>query len=386
MFSNQRRKKRYNQGEPTNLLIRHWSFGADVANGEWFEAGEVLKLKTQVDAIDQMLTRVKNSSDSACYADKRGYRLTMCGKEVWKVIRNMPLAPESLLEGRRLSPELLELMPFLRRWEARLRWWTNGVGGLDLSDDYPRKVINRALHLIRRLVSHPKVKEEAKKRLRRSKERYASCINYILKLFEFCPKFLVLRVDLYYEGECRLTSLSPEARKCVNDFFRDLSEGRIVPGIVGYIDVAEDGLERRIHHHLLVLCDGHDHQSGFRFSQSIGEYWEACVGSPRLASFKNCWTRRREYPYNCLGLVHYADSRMLMGLREAVEYMCKDDGHTFLTGAYGKALRKGQAPRVAAESRRGAPRKGDLTVARTVLLTEADPVPEHLRIPKGHVW
>ena len=105
-----------------------------------------------------------------------------------------------------------------------------------------------------------------------------------------------------------------------------------------------------------------------------------------MASFKNCWTRRREYRFNCLGLLHYSDSRMLMGLREAVEYICKDDGHTFLTGAYGKALRKGQPPRVRAETRPGAPRKADLSVARTVLLTKADPVPLHLRLPKRQVW
>ena len=77
------------------------------------------------------------------------------------------------------------------------------------------------------------------------------------------------------------------------------------------------------------------------------------------------------------GVLHYTDSRMLMGLRDALEYMCKEGTHSLVKEGMGHNLRKSQSPkRSEGELRRGAPRKQDpeLSAARQVLLTP-DPLP-----------
>jgi len=68
---------------------------------------------------------------------------------------------------------------------------------------------------------------------------------------------------------------------------------------------------------------------------------------------------------------------MLMGLRLALEYMCKEGPHLLVKEGKGHNLRKSQSPkRLDGERRRGAPRKRDpdLSAARQVLLTP-DPLP-----------
>lgn len=371
----------------TNLHVRHLGPNPDGVVGEWFEVGAIRRMKWQMEAIENIANRVAKSSDPVSHQDKRGYRLTRLGRDLWDVMRGMDEVPESILEGRRLNPLLRVMLPLLRKWHSRLRYWLNPDSGLDVNEDYPRRMMGHVAYVIRRLVRSPGYKAAMSKDRRRAKDRYESCAKYVLDLFEGCSQLLVLRVDLYFEGEGKLLSDSPEARQAFGKLGRDLNDRRIIPGVIGYIDVTEDGLERRLHHHLLVICDGNDHQEGYRFSQAIGNYWvNQCVGSPLLASFKNCWLRRDEYQFNALGVIHYTDTRMLMGLREAIEYMVKDEPHTYLREGYGKGLRKGQSPFLSGARRRGAPRKhgDDLSMAKLVLLTEADPVSEELRIPRSH--
>lgn len=365
------------QGVLGNFFIRHWGGNRWGIEREWFEPGEVLSMKKQLTAIERVVQRVVASGEPASSLERTGFRFSETGRAVWRAMEGMRHVPEEVLEGRRLSPLLRRFIPLLRKWWGRLRSWTSSRDALDLDAQYPRRMMDHVLYVIRRVSAHPAYKAELAKGSRRANDRYSSCVRYALRLFEAHPKLLVLRVDLYFEGVARLSSQSPEAKQAYDRLLSDLSEGRVIPGVIGYIAVSEDGLERRLHHHLMVFCDGQYHQNGYHLSESIGNYWVGkCVGTRLLASFKNCWVRRREYRFNALGVVHYTDSRMIMGLREALEYMCKDEGHTYLSKGYGKGLRKGQSPRRSPGARRGAPRKHDLSVAEVVLLTKADPVPK----------
>ena len=68
---------------------------------------------------------------------------------------------------------------------------------------------------------------------------------------------------------------------------------------------------------------------------------------------------------------------MLRGVREAIEYLTKTDGHFLLPEGLGKSLRKGQAPAPRpCGRRRGAPRKlgNDVSLAERILLGAEDGV------------
>ena len=91
-------------------------------------------------------------------------------------------------------------------------------------------------------------------------------------------------------------------------------------------------------------------------TEAMGKYWiEECVGSPALATYKNCWVRQSEYRFNGLGKVSYFDSRKLMGLREGLEYIVKHVRYGLPPLGYGRKLRKGEVPQVELVPSRGAP-------------------------------
>lgn len=117
----------------------------------------------------------------------------------------------------------------------------------------------------------------------------------------------------------------------------------------------------------------------------MGKFWvNECVGAKSLADHFNCWKRRDEYEYNCIDVLHYTDSHMLMGLRDALEYLCKEGSHILVEGM-GHNLRKSQSPKsLDGKNRRGVPRRRDpeLSVAREVLLTP-DPRPRGDRCIRG---
>ena len=66
-------------------------------------------------------------------------------------------------------------------------------------------------------------------------------------------RLLILRIDLYFEGDAKVLSESEEAEQAYDKFLRTLREDRIVPNLLGYIAKREDGLERRIHYHLSLI-------------------------------------------------------------------------------------------------------------------------------------
>ena len=95
-----------------------------------------------------------------------------------------------------------------------------------------------------------------------------------------------------------------------------------------YIGKREAGIDRGIHFHILVICDGHKHRDALNLTRLLGEYWVAHCGTAEdgtnKSSYFNCYTRKDEYEYNCLGLIHPTDRSMMRGLRFAIEYLCKE--------------------------------------------------------------
>ena len=293
--------------------------------------------------------------------------------------------PEEMFVGRRMNEQLTLLVPFFRKWGRRLTFFQVAGDKVDANSELARRVLNRLAHSIRRLMRHPRISAAVKGKKRLARERYLSCAKDILGLYKQFPKLLVLRVDLYFEGEGKQASCSLEARLAFDKFLNAFRAGAIIPGGVDDMVGIEDGLSRRVHFHFCAFLDGNRHQNGFVLSEALGKYWvEECVGSPTLASYTNCWLRQGEYHFNGLGVVAYHDSKKLMGLREAIEYVTKDVPYGQPPLVYGRKLRKGLVPQVDRVRGRGAPRKYgyDLDVAKRVLLTEATPVPLELRIPR----
>jgi hypothetical protein len=339
-----------------------------------YEVGAVRRMALYLSWLESSIKRVAAGTWSPLDCDKRGCRLTPEAKAFWHALRNVDDAPRDLCDGRRLNPWLRVGLHVARKWEPRLRWFVGREGVLSVTEDYPRRAMVRIVKFIRRVCNSESFKAWVSQDGRNAKENYKRCCEYLLGILRAHGRPLVLRIDLYFEGDAKSVSDSPEARQAYDKFMRNLSGSNIVRDVIGYIGKEEDGLDRRVHYHVMCLVDGNLHQQAYNLTEQLGRFWvNDCVGSSMLASYKNCYERKDEYRFNCLGLLHYANDRMLMGLREALEYMCKEEAYTLRRKDKSKRLRKGQAPKlVQGENRRGAPRKhgNDLSLAELILFTE----------------
>lgn len=365
--------KRFTDLAATDLMARQ-CFRQDGELKVYFEPGAIRDMILYFRMLERSMRDVAAGTWSPLCWDKRGCWLTPEAKAFWHVLRNVDRAREDLCEGRRLNPWLKVGLHLARKWTTRLRAFSRPDGLPCVHEEYPRRMVAHICRVARRICSSHAFQNEVRKSERRAIDNYASCCEYVLSILRVHARPLVLRIDLYFEGLAKDISESPEAEQAFNKFMRNLSGGKIVPDVVGYIAKREDGLDRRVHFHVMCLLDGNEHRQAYNLTEQLGQFWvDDCVGSPVLASYKNCYERKDEYRFNCLGLLHYADDRMLMGMREALEYMCKEEAHILIKDEKRKNLRKGQPPEPPRDgSRRGAPRKrgNDLSVAELIFFTE----------------
>ncbi len=374
------KQKRFTNFADLDLFIHRRYFDELGIERTLIEVGAVRRMKTLFYRLEQRMRRVAACDAAPWHEHKRGSCMTPEGQFMWVVLRDVAAeAPDDLCAGRRLNPWLEVGLSVARKWASTLRAYAiTNPNVLDMQEEVPRSLMTRIFRVIRRICRSKKFRNRVNNSTRNAKERYLSCANLMIDLLKEDARLLILRIDLYFEGDAKILSESQEAEQAYEKFLRTLREDRLVPDLLGYIAKREDGLERRIHYHVLVAMRADLHQQAYSWIEHMGKFWvKECVGAEALASHFNCWKRRDEYEYNCIGVLHYTDNRMLMGLREALEYMCKEGPHILVQEGKGHNLRKSQSPkRIDDMRRRGAPRKRDpdLSAARQVLLTP-DPLP-----------
>lgn len=351
------------------------------------DAGKSRRLTNCLARLQELMECIEFTSAPVAFGCGRGFTLSETGRRLWKgLLRASIEVPEECVAGRQLNPWLTLGLHLVWKWVPRLRAYsdTNNAKTIDVNEAAPRRMLAHIAKVIRCVCKSRQFRARVNNDARRAKDNYVSCANLMIELFKRDARLLILRVDLSFEGDAKDLSDSDAAEAAYCKFLRNLRGNCIVPHVLGYIGKREDGLERRVHYHVLVAIDGNEHRSAFHMTERLRSFWvHDCVGTKSLASSFNCWTRRREHEYNCIGLLHYTDSHMLMGLREAIEYLCKEDNQVLVEDGRGRNLRKSQNPRNAeSESRRGAPRKLDreMSVARQVLLT-LDPPPHAPKRP-----
>lgn len=238
---------------------------------------------------------------------------------------------------------------------------------IDLSSEKVRKRIEWIARFVRRCCRSPRFKRMESNRIRLERENLVSCCHYLAEGFQEHTRQLILRVDLYIRPTHHTMADVRLAEKCLERYLRDLDEGRIVPDVLRRICKRECGFDRGMHYHLLVALDGHKHQNACHLSQLLGEKWLKKCG-PLRSSYFNCYTRRYEYKYNALGLVHLSDWRMLMGIREAIRYIVKGDG--FVMTGHKRNLMHGNMKDSGSQPKRGAPRRNgnDMSLVNRILV------------------
>jgi|JI10StandDraft_1071094.scaffolds.fasta_scaffold08456_9 hypothetical protein len=346
------------------------------------EAGESRRLADYLKRLQEQIECIAITSAPIAFKCSRGYSLSETGRRLWKILlRASNKAPKECLLGRHLNPWLTLGLHLAWKWVPRLGAYSaeHNKGTIDVNESAPRRMLSHVAKVIRRVCKSRQFRARVNNDTRRAKDNYVSCANLMIELLRRDARLLILRVDLYFEGDAKVLSDLEAGEGAYGKFLRNLREGRVVPDVLGYVGKRECGPGRGIHYHVLVAMDGDKHRAAFLMTERLRSFWvHDCVGSEWLASAFNCWTRRREYKFNGIGLLHYTDSRMLMGVREALEYLCEEGGPVLIGDGRGRNLRKSLGPvHTEGEIRRGAPRKFDheLCTAHQVLLTFDPPPP-----------
>lgn len=349
---------------------------------------------------DHLARRINNSNHRLVIKDEtpkafvgqQAYRLTSLGMAVWQLCRSgipmieracpssrhrgqsawptMPYnKPEALAQTEgmktRFNPYIAVMIRACQAAMPAIRYAESVF--MDLSSAKLRYQIEWIARFVRRCCRSSVFRRIEGNRVRLEAKDLRSCCNYMVDGFYVISKQLLLRVDLYTRPTHRTHEDVRIAEKCMDQFMRALSEGRIVPDVLRWIWKRECGFDRGIHYHLLVALDGHKHQNACDLSIMLGEAWLKRCGHLR-ASYFNCWVRRHEYKYNAIGTVHISNRSMLIGIREAIRYMVKGDG--FVMTGHKRNLRRGTMKPRQDQPKRGAPRKGehDMALVNRILI------------------
>lgn len=315
------------------------------------------------------------------------YQLTKVGKAFFNVCKGYNPDSANYYKHHRFNPPLTAILKVVDQWSHELCAYTNRNGDPVLSDPRAREILETAVAAIRASCRSKTYKDEVDNYKRNEEKNINSCCEYLAAQFQRRSQLLILRVDLYFRLAFKGWGYTREADNHYARFLRALRENRIVPDVLGYISKREDGIDRGIHFHVLIVLDGHKHRDAANLTRMVGEDWvRRCghgefqdgvdvdeAGMKAKASYFNCYTRVDQYRFNCLGLIHPTDADKLRGLRLAIEYLCKEttqlkpsppksqegEQHAGVSSRKGiRNLRKGIMPK--GHSGRGAPRSSGL--------------------------
>lgn len=378
------------------LHYQRWSRGvAHLKSGE-IAVTEEMSGMMYVDRMEKVARQIAmndgRATKTGCKAVVKGrykltFEITSLGKEILHLCRNAIPVMEELYPGcRRRMDQSADrtLTPYNNRVPDDIRTEFNpyisvmlracqcAVPILRPYDEVtdPRRVrigLERLVRFVRRVCRSKRFKYIESNYARKELDGFRSCCHYMAAIFANYSKLLIMRVDLYFLPEDKGWANTVQASKSVRRFLRALRESRIVPDVRAWVCRRENGFRRGIHLHILVAIDGHKHREAATFSKIIGEAW-ADRFSDGHGSYFNCWARRKVYRFNCLGLVHITDRKMLIGIREAIRYMTK--GACYVTTGHPRNLWKGIMPTPCDVVKRGAPRKAesDMSLVNDILV------------------
>lgn len=185
--------------------------------------------------------------------------------------------------------------------------------------------LDRIVRFVRKVCRSRVFERILKNDKRLARQNFRSACAYLISLFARYSRLLILRIDVYYKGEGKAWARTEEAKAAFERFLRQLRNGRIVPDVLGCLHRREEGPERGIHFHILVVMDGHKRKDAHGHTEAIGRRWVEHYTGRERGTYFNCYAHRRAYRFNGLGLVHLSDWRKLLGLRIALRYITKPE-------------------------------------------------------------
>lgn len=163
-----------------------------------------------------------------------------------------------------------------------------------------------------------------------------SLLQYILDLKAAYSKLMIIRLDLYTEGD---SEGAPQSWERLKKYVED----RYMSSYVGYAVKFEYGEKRGVHMHTLLFFNGSVVRKDVTMAKAIGEYWNVSVTNGK-GTYSNCNTPEhlRNMSYPAVGTFHQVDERTRKGLECIAKYLTEQDlAVRFAVPGLSRTLRKG---------------------------------------------
>lgn len=200
-------------------------------------------------------------------------------------------------------------------------------------------------------------KEKLRNRRRRFNKNRQSVRDYLASWFSVKSRILFIRLDLEYRRIVYHNFMKGSQyydiamiKEHLAQFLESNPKHEVLKKIklhrLGYIAKIENGLDRGVHIHLLLLLDGKYLRQDITLAKVLGRYWNEDITKGEGMYF-NCnlyWHNRPEG--NGIGMIHRDDLVKRKKLDKAVSYLTKSDEYIqFRPEKIGKALLKGWRPK-----------------------------------------
>jgi hypothetical protein len=214
---------------------------------------------------------------------------------------------------------------------------------------------NDLVDRIRIGVKSPEFLKARRRRVENSKRQYASCANYVARLFQRHSRLLVVRIDFSYADGLMARDFVAqksfeEAKADMQRFLNNRRSNSLFEHLVGYIAKLERGRTKGYHFHTFFFFDGSKVQKDEYIADQMGAYWKKVAGEH--AVYFNC-NRNKIARYRRLGIgmIDHSDLEKRRNLLLALAYVTKVEQLYRHEGE--RLLQKGE---VRAVTRAGRPR------------------------------
>lgn len=285
---------------------------------------------------EQLVKSIATNSEAAVVehqgtGGKSFHRLTKIGRRLWRAVWSYKSEVVSRYAHHRFNPYLQVLLSAMQQWAAELQrdmLDRNGPPMPDLRLPHVRERLEACLAYIHTEARSDKLKAAVKRYRDNENQNIREYTRFLAAWFEACSVLCISRVDLYFRPDAKDWGDTREAHQQLRRLIRALNETRLLPGFLDYIWKREDGVDRGIHYHVLLIQDGHNHDDAHHAAKVVGEHWKKLCGKDEngneRGSYFNVYALKDQRRFNGLGLVCPSDWRKLRGLRYAIEYLCKE--------------------------------------------------------------
>ncbi|RYD66917.1 MAG: hypothetical protein EOP83_03920 [Verrucomicrobiaceae bacterium] len=135
---------------------------------------------------------------------------------------------------------------------------------------------------------------------------------------------MIIRIDLYRQPYHDVAGGDADIKKFTRWLRSTKCKKDLLPGYLGFIIKAENGIIRGMHWHLLVVIKGNLQCSTDYLTRQLGKKWARLTGQGP-GCYHNCYDDRARYAANGLGLLELHDLEKMLGLRLALHYITKQD-------------------------------------------------------------